>query len=1699
MKRKIVSGFATGLLFLFFLFVPPASAAVLQDSETESGETGEVSFARDIRPILQAHCMGCHQPAKAGGDYLMTEFTKLIAGGESGEPAVVAGEPDNSYLVQLITPHEGAAEMPLEAPPLTDKQIAKIRNWISQGAQNDRPPARVYDSQHPPTYVRPPVLTSVAVHPTQPWLAVSGIHEVIVFDWEQQSIVARLIGRSPRIEAVSFSPDGTHLAASGGRPGEFGELQIWKLADQQLLHSIAISGDVLLGNGWSPDGKLVAFGATDNAVRAVDAQSGQQVLFQKAAEDWVRDAVFSQDGSHLISVGRDRACKLTEVATERFVDNITSITPGVLQGGISSVARHPQRDEVLIGSADGIPKLYRIFRQTKRVIGDDANLLKRFPAQIGRIHDVAISQDATRLAAASGVDGRSQVIVYDYSFDTVVPDDIKAIHAKRVMDRNAEEKEKLEQHLQSHIKELARYEMSNQAIYSIAFLPDGRLVAAGSTGQIQLLGPDQQQEVLTVFPLEEAIADQQQSPLAPLPVKVADWQKHHSIVESHLPTIESLQVFPQSIHLQSPRDYTQLIVQANFSDGTQADVTAQCDLQLAEPLAELSSDHLLQTPHQSGKTVLKVRLGEHQVEVPVQTQLESQPVDFRQDVNPLLGKLGCNAGTCHGSQAGKNGFKLSLRGYDPLYDLRALTDELGSRRVNVADPDNSLILLKATAGVPHMGGQLMTVGSKYYQIMKQWIADGARLEPSAKVVSLKLEPELPVLIDAAQLQQFRVVATYGDGRSRDVTREAFIETGNQEIATVDPLGRVSAKRRGEAPILARYEGAFAATTLTIMGQRSGFQWNQPQVNNPIDQLVAEKWERMKIIPSELCDDYEFLRRIYLDLTGLPPTPQAIEEFVADARPTREKRDELIDRLVGSPEFVDHWSRKWSDLLQVNDKFLGREGAEKFHAWIRQQIQDNVPYDEFVRQIIVASGSNAEHPAASYYKILRTPEEVMENTTHLFLATRFNCNKCHDHPFERWTQDQYYATAAFFSQIDRNRDPASGNRNIGGTAVEGAKPLFEIIQDRAEGEMIHQRTQEVAAPEFPFDTQFETTSESRREQFAQWLTRPDNPYFATSYTNRIWGYLLGTGLIEPIDDIRASNPPSNPELLDYLTQEFVGNDFDTRHLVSLICKSRTYQLSSKTNDWNQDDLTNYSHAVPRRLPAEVLFDALHSVTGQPPQLPGYPAGTRAAQVPDAGAKLPSGLLATLGKPVRESACECERSNDMHLGSVLALVSGPDLAGALSANGNALESLVSNISDNQQLVSQLFLRVLNRPAKKEELAIALETFQQIEQDHQRLLQQLENRHHEVDADYQALEQKRLAALKQVETELTQQIQEKDPQLLEREEKQRQQIAALNSQLQAFDKDPAAQLLSWRQSHLSDLQWHPLLPSQVEQSSGASVSVLPDRSIRSQNKGKTVTTVIASTDLARVSAIRLEALAADDLPGRGPGLADNGNFVVNELKMDVEFPDNPGVWKPLTVKQSFVDFTQQGFPIETLFDGNEQQQGWAIHPNTGQTHWATFQLDAAVAPQPGTRFRFRFVQNYTDGKHQLGRFRISLTPSTTPVGLSVSEERLAELVADPSSWNDEARGRLTELVRRGHPERLMLAKTLEVAQQPLPVPAEIVTLRQKVAELTQPTARDPQLIRLETDLQRSHQQLQQLRLTATQDLTWALINSPSFLFNH
>jgi hypothetical protein len=863
---------------------------------------------------------------------------------------------------------------------------------------------------------------------------------------------------------------------------------------------------------------------------------------------------------------------------------------------------------------------------------------------------------------------------------------------------------------------------------------------------------------------------------------------------------------------------------------------------------------------------------------------------------------------------------------------------------------------------------------------------------------------------------------------------------------------------------------------------------------------------MKVLPSDLCADNEFVRRVCLDLTGLPPSPDKLRAFLADPRESRVKREALVDELVGSVDFVEHWTNKWSDLLQVNAKFLGKEGAEGFRGWIRSALEKNMPYDQFVREIVTASGSNKDNPAASYWKTLRQPTEALENTTHLFLATRFNCNKCHDHPFERWTQDQYYQTAAYFAQFSLAEDPASNGRKLGGTAVEGAKPLFEIIKENPAGEMKHDRTGKVTAPQFPYPVKKVLDAKApRREQLAAWMTAPDNRYFASSYVNRIWGYLLGRGIIEPLDDIRAGNPPTNPELLAHLTELFVGSGFDTRQVFRTICKSRTYHLSIKTHRWNEDDTVNFSHAVARRLSAETLFDAVFSVTGATPSLPGIGSGMRAAQMIDSSSEGAGAFLATLGKPSRESACECERSNELRLGSVMALLSGETVSSAIQSPKNQLTKLVQNETDDTRLVNELFLRVLSREATPAELEATQKLMKSVDTDHQSVQAAWQAKEKEQAPVIAKMEKDRVDAMAAAKGAL--EVYEAETKALreEREVVRKERETRAKKALDAWKNAAPARVEGWiatAQPASAAVQWTPLLPKTATASNPAvKLGIAKDGSVAATGPAvRADYTLGIPADVKGITGILLEVLPDPAAPLFGPGRSPEGNFILSELALRAAPASKPNQAKAVDLVKTWASLEQPKFPVAAAIDGidSDPQNGWAIGDGgVGRRQVAAFQLKQPLGAEEAAHLELRLSQKSRDGS-QLARIRISVTTAPNPLMDGPPSPVAAAAAVARDQRTPEQTQTLAQHVMETDPEYWRLSRELAEAKKPLPPDARHVLLKDSLATASKPVVLDSGLVQLRVDAEASKKQTENKRLTAVQDLAWALINNPAFLFN-
>jgi hypothetical protein len=791
---------------------------------------------------------------------------------------------------------------------------------------------------------------------------------------------------------------------------------------------------------------------------------------------------------------------------------------------------------------------------------------------------------------------------------------------------------------------------------------------------------------------------------------------------------ESFVVLPGELSLHGPLDRQPLLVQRTVDGRERESVREKCELVIEDPAIAVVTDFQL-VPVADGETRLSVTYAGSTtiVAVRVSGMQQTPEFNFRNDVLPVFSKIGCNSGSCHGALAGKGGFRLSLRAYSADADYHTIVEEAKGRRVELSDPARSLILTKPTVALPHKGGLKFETDSIEYKIISDWIARGAKRpsENDPQVVKVELFPR-EVLLTAGSKQNFIVQAHFSGGEVRDVTRWSRFTSTNDPVAQVADDGTVDVVGHGGAAITAWYSSKIAVAQITAPYANE----LNPQIfadaprRNFIDELALERLQKLNLPPAHRCTDEAFVRRAYLDTIGLLPTVAEVKAFMND--PAIDKRDKLIDSLLSRPEFVDYWSYQWSDVLLINGTRLRPQAVKAFYQWVRAQVEANTPWDEFVRQIIVSQGSSIENGATNFYALHQDPENMAENASQAFLGLSIACAKCHNHPLEKWTNDQYYGFANLFSRV-RAKGWGGDGRN-----GDGRRTVYLVNS----GELIQPLT---GKPQFPTPLdgealQFDYPGD-RREHLANWLVAPDNPYFSRSITNRIWARYFGVGLVEQADDMRLSNPASNEALLNAAAEYLVENKFDLRSLMRAILQSETYQRDSQPIAGSEEDKRFYSHYYPRRLMAEVLLDSISQVTNVPTDFnqisfPGadsektdfYPHGTRALQLYDSAVS--SYFLKAFGRNDRDITCECQRSNEPSMVQVLHLSNGDTLNNKLSKPGNALTDLMTShllgaTPPIEDMIDQAFLMTLARNPTADEKQKMVAMFDQQKDVPQRLI--------------------------------------------------------------------------------------------------------------------------------------------------------------------------------------------------------------------------------------------------------------------------------------------------------------------------------------------------------------------------------------------
>ena len=682
---------------------------------------------------------------------------------------------------------------------------------------------------------------------------------------------------------------------------------------------------------------------------------------------------------------------------------------------------------------------------------------------------------------------------------------------------------------------------------------------------------------------------------------------------------------------------------------------------------------------------------------------DNRPISFRNDVEPILAKFGCNSGACHGALAGKGGFKLTLRGYDANVDYHAIARHARGRRIEIGAPARSLLLTKPTGAVRHKGGVRFDVDSPEYKIISNWIAAGAPAPRSddVRVERIEVQPN-QISLTIGATNQVRVLAHYSDSSQRDVTRWAKFTSANETVAKIDKDGTVTVMGHGEGAITAWYDSKIVIGSITVPydNRVDDKVFADAKRANFIDELVLAKLKTLRLPPSPDCQDHEFIRRVFLDMIGTLPTPEEVQKFLADSRPN--KRDVWIDKLLDRPEFVDYWTYKWSDIFLINGTRLRPNAVKSYYHWIRGHVEKNTPWDQFVREVLTAQGSSFDQGATNFYALHQDPEEMTENVCQAFLGLSIGCARCHNHPLEKWTNDQYYAMANMFSRV-RAKGWGGDGRN-----GDGKRTLYVA----SSGELI-QPLKGKPQPPTPLDgtsLAFDDPND-RRVALAAWLTAAENPYFSRSIANRIWTNFFGVGLVEAVDDMRLTNPASNEKLLQAIADYVSEQKFDLKALIREIARSKAYQRSSQPLPENATDKRFYSRYYPRRLMAEVLYDAITRVTEVPAEFkevlyPGadrkptdfYPAGTRAIQLYDSA--VDSYFLKTFGRNQRRITCECERSDIPSMVQVLHLSNGDSLNERLAAEKGRVRKLASAKMSDIDLVEQAYMLCLSRPPKPAE---------------------------------------------------------------------------------------------------------------------------------------------------------------------------------------------------------------------------------------------------------------------------------------------------------------------------------------------------------------------------------------------------------------
>ncbi|MSU62366.1 MAG: DUF1553 domain-containing protein [Pedosphaera sp.] len=1295
MISRLANSFAATAIRMHVLLVMGICAA-----SATSKPAPKQTEANGALRILKAECFSCHGEEKKKGGLLLTSRESVLKGGDDGL-AVIVGSPERSKLISAL----GAGADPHMPPKkqLPDDQIKVLRNWIKSGLAWDSSVLANDETELKPVQleVLPPGFqpaSALALNPDGTRLAVARGTIVLMHALSATNVVelARVDLGPGVVRSLAWSKDGRWLAAGGFRKtlaldatsllvtkvwtnGLVGQITALKFATNGLL----AMGDSVMGRGgW---------------IRLVDLEALKTVASWRAHSDAVFDIDFSRDGRRLVTAGGDRLIKVWDASTRKEMASLEGHTAQVLAAAFNTNAT-----QVVSGGADNQLKVWDIATREKIVsLGNHT----------AAITSVAWPGDGKAVVAATDAGG-----VLSYS-------NLKA-HTGEQSSATADER---------------LIGTATDSVFAVAATSDAQVVCAAShdgfvhvwnsDGKLlaRLAPPAQAESVVTANSKVPA----PRSPAALAIPRFAPTPKSSNSTPAPKSAVTSLKAEPAEVRLTADSPRQQLLITATLVDGFEMDVTDAAKFSAGRRSPFVVADGGSVTVLATGTGKITARFGGRTLEIPVavteapkdsarrmeediagvpvvpetsarsSSALLSKPLippasSFVRDVLPAMARAGCTAGACHAKADGQNGFKLSVFSYDPKHDYAEIVKDARGRRVFTEAPDSSLIIQKPLTDVPHEGGQRFARGSETHQLLVRWLREGVKFSATNEPVLARIEifpKERRYKKGAAQRVSVR--AHYSGGSSRDVTHLASFDSNDKEIAKVDENGRVTiGTLTGQGVVVARYMGFVTDSQILVPAEKllPAADYAALPKNNFIDELAYAQFQRLGLFPSGLCTDAEFLRRASLDTVGLLPTPEEVTDFLKSGN-----RREVISRLLERPGFGDYWANKWADLVRPNPDRVGVKSIFTLDRWLRQSFRQNKPYDQFVREILLAEGTNHRDGPSVIYRDRREPSDLTTMFSQLFLGTRFECAKCHHHPNEKWSQDDFYQFAAFFGPLKQKGAGVSPPISAG----------MESFFFAPGGSVKHPITGAVMTPRAPDETATTLRGDTDpRVALADWLTDPRNPFFARAAVNRIWANYFGRGLVEPVDDFRISNPCVNSALLDALAKEFTDHGYDLKHLIRTIVESRLYQLSSTPNESNLADTRNFSRSYRRRLPAEVLLDAVSEATGVEDTFVATAPGTRAMQT--WSYKIDSQFMDAFSRPNPSSDPPCERERGLSVVQSLHLMNSKNLHGKLSDSQGRVRKLADSTRTPEEIVRELYLATLSRPPADQELKVATSPF-------------------------------------------------------------------------------------------------------------------------------------------------------------------------------------------------------------------------------------------------------------------------------------------------------------------------------------------------------------------------------------------------------